>query len=158
MLACSSMKQLPMDSFSFLKELYKLQKKEKCGSYPKIEYEQRNKVNEEFDFINYSTDTVYFLQSLDIQNGRIFESVWNSKKMISYVIQGSEIEIVPNDPLRVHELIGEWDIASIRKEEKEHGGLLGGASMRGMRVILEQGEIQMDCIAFQEFFDMLKDQ
>lgn len=78
--------------------------------------------------------------------------------MISYVIQGSEIKIVPNDPLRVHKLIEEWDIASIRNEETEHGGLLGGASMRGIRVIIEQDEIRMDCIAFQEFFDMSKDQ
>jgi hypothetical protein len=158
MLACSSMKQLPMDNSSFLKGLYKLQTKRKCGSYPKIEYEQRSKINEEFDFIDYSADTVFILQSLDIQYSRIYESVWNNNKMISYVIHGSEIEIVPNDPLRVHKLIEEWDIASIRNEESEHGGLLGGASMRGIRVIIEQDEIRMDCIAFQEFFDMSKDQ
>lgn len=146
------MKQLPMDSSSFLKELYKLQKKRKCGSYPQIEYEQRSNIYEEFDFIDYSADTVFILQSLDIQYSRIIESVWNNNKMISYVIQGSEIKIVPNDPLRVHKLIEEWDIASIRNEETEHGGLLGGASMRGIRVIIEQDEIRMDCIAFQEFF------
>ena len=158
MLACSSTKQLPMDSFSFLKELYKLEKEEKCGSYPKMEFEQRKKIHGEFDFINYSTDTVYILQSLDIQNGRLFESVWNGKKMISYIIHGSEIQIVPNDPLRVHELIEAWDVTTIRKEEAANGGMLGGSWMRGMRVMIEKEAIQMECIAFEEFFDMTFDQ
>lgn len=147
-----------MDYPSFSKHLYKLQKSENCGFYPKDEYKQRDKVMDKLGFINYLSDTVYILKSFIPSEGLFYEAIWTDRGKLEFKWNNLQYEIGSEYFInRLYPMIENWDIATIKKEEKEHGGILGGASMMGTRLIIENGVMSMDCIAFQEFFDISKD-
>lgn len=157
MAGCSSAQNV-WDYSSFSKRLYKLQRNENCGFSPKDEYKQRNKVKDQLTFINFSSDTVYVIKSFVLSEGCFYEAIWTNKEKLEFKWNNLQFEIGSEFFIRrLYPMVEKWDIAKIKEEENKNGGILDGASMMGMRLIIENGVMRMDCIAFQEFFDKIKD-
>ncbi|WP_367916676.1 hypothetical protein [Leadbetterella sp. DM7] len=157
--ACSSTKTIS-DFESFSKQLHRSQKKQKCGFYSDLTYKSRNEIKDRFSFVDFNLklDTVFILESYNLESGSLYQSVWTKKKKVEYKIQNGQVEIVSNPFItRLYPLIEKWDIFTIKKEEEKYGKLLGSSQMIGARIVIANGHFQMDCIKFQEFFDPKKD-
>lgn len=156
LVGCSPVK----DFTSFSKYLYKVQKsKKECGSYPKITYKQRNKLIKEVDFIDYKHDTIYLLEAYYMETSTFYEAIWTKKGKIEYKFQANNIEYKKENNYfikRLYPLIENWDIPAIKAEDA-NSNILGGGMMLGARVVIKDGKIIAQCISFNEFFDIQKD-
>lgn len=152
--ACSSIHDFP----SLSKSLYKTQKKENCGIYPKLLDKHSQFLAKKIDFINYENDTIYFLESFDITTSVFYRAIWTSKGKIEYKSQGNNILEYGEGYFinRLYGLIEKWDTTTIRYEENRIS--INDASMMfGMRVFISNRQPNAECINFKEFFDILKD-
>lgn len=157
--ACASMKKIT-DFTTFSETLYKLQKTKKgCSFYPEKSFENRNKLGDKFNFINYKADTVYLLEAYSIETGILYNAIWTRNGKVEYKAQAFKVEIDSSLFIkRLYKMIENWDIETIRKEDKEHGNLFGGLMMIGSKMVLYEGDAKLDCITFKEFFDLQKDE
>lgn len=153
--SCSTMN----DSVSFSKYLYKIQKKEKeCSIYPKLSLKQRNEVVEKINFINYHSDTVYYLESFYFETGTTYSAIWTNNGKIEYKGDGKTVEIGDDFFIkRLYPMIEKWDTITIRSEEKKSINRIETGTIVGTRIILEREKVNMQCIKFFEFFDVEKD-
>lgn len=159
MFSCSSTKQMVTDYPLFSKNFFLLQKKERCGFAPEDAYKQRKKIRDKILFIDYSSDTIYILKSFVMSEGAFYEAIWTDKGRLEFKWNNLNYEIGSNYFIkRLYKLIENWDIETIKQEEKDHGDISDGSPIMGVRLIIENGIMRMDCIAFQEFFDVSKDQ
>ncbi|RKO70756.1 hypothetical protein D7322_15925 [Sphingobacterium puteale] len=151
-IGCSSIKNFN----TFSKQIYKAQKVEKdCGVYPKLSFESRKKVIDRIDFINYSNDTVYCLESYYTETGEYYSAIWTKKGTVEFKVYQNNLEYGQKFFIkRLYKMIEEWDLPTIQKAEKESGGMLGGAMMMGAIITLDNGNFKMDCIQFKEFFNI----
>lgn len=157
--ACSSIKRIS-DFESFSKELNRNQKKQKCGFYPDITYKFRNNIKDMFSFIDFNSklDTIYVLESYNLESGSLYQSVWTKKEKVEFKVENSKVEVVSNPFItRLYSMVEKWDTSIIKLEEEKHSKLLDGSQMLGARIILINGNLKMDCIKFKEFFDLKKD-
>lgn len=156
MIGCSPIK----DFKSFSKQLYKQQKRVKeCGIYPKISYNLRNQLTARLDFINYNQDTIFLLESYDIETGIFNNAIWTDKGKIEYESFSGNITVSDNNYFieRLYQMIECWDSTTIRQEEEKSSNMLGREMMFGARIVINKGELDIQCIRFNEFFDLQKD-
>lgn len=94
-----------------------------------------------------------------MSEGVFYEAIWTDKGKVEFKWNNLDYEIGSDYFIkRLYMLIENWDVATIKNEEKDHGNISDGGSMIGARLIIENGVMRMDCITFQEFFDISKDQ
>ena len=154
--SCASQNEI--NSYStFLKNLYALEKNEIGKKYASRSFERRNKFVCNCEFINYESDTVFLLEGFSVQDGLYYNVIWTCKGRVEYIDKGKTIEVssmLYSD--RILKLIEEWDIKTIRGEEKEHG-TAGGLLIVAYRIIILNGKASYESIVFNEFIDMRKD-
>jgi len=111
------------------------------------------------NFINPKQDTLFFLESHDIQggyNGRI----WNKKDIVQYDYNSrkgftfdNKVKMFTDYTIK---LIQTWDTLAIREEEKLYGNINPEIFISGSRIIIgDKGVI--DCIIFKQFFNPKRD-
>lgn len=110
------------------------------------------------DFINLTHDTIYLLQSSDIESGNLLCKIWNKSGGVEYSYYDQEFDLNSRPYTRyTAQLIQAWDTIEIRKEEKIHSSFNHRKGIAGMRVILHHLLQSIDVILFQEFFDFDRD-
>lgn len=149
---CGSVKNFT----TFSKRIYKVQKgKKECGVYPKLSFESRKKLFDQIDFIEYSNDTVYSLESYYLETCEYYNAIWTKDGIVEYKVYQNELEYGESFFVsRLYRMIEEWDLPAIRKAEKKSKEMLGGAMMTGARIIVDEGKFKMDCVQFNEFFNI----
>ncbi len=154
-MGCSSGKNFT----TFSKQIYKAQKgKKKCGVSPKLSFESRKKLADTIDFIDYSNDTVYCLESYYIETGEYYGAIWTKKGTVEFKVHLNNLEYGQNFFIkRLYKMIENWDLPALRKAERESDGMFGGGVMSGAKVIIDQGDFRMDCVQFDEFFNLQLD-
>ncbi|WP_437922099.1 hypothetical protein [Sphingobacterium sp. LRF_L2] len=144
------------DFTTFSKRIYKVQNgKKECGVHPKLSFESRKKLLDRIDFINYSNDTVYYLESYAVETGEYYNAIWTEKGIVEFKVYQNNLEYGKNFFVqRLYKMIEEWDLSAIRKAEKESEGMLGSAMMTGAIIVIDKGNFKLDCIQFNEFFNI----
>lgn len=99
-------------------------------------------------------DTVFFLETYDLETGISYGRIWNYRKAISYeyfknVLTFSETSFFDAETLK---LIHNWDIKSIRKYESENSTMISPITFFASRAILNTTKIDVECLKFDEFY------
>ena len=110
------------------------------------------------NFINYKQDTVFIMESHDIQ-GSYRGRIWNKNGLVQYEY-GRETGIdFKNENVFTDytiQLVQRWDTLAIREEEKLYSIYLPIIFVNSMRIIISDKPI-IDCFRFQEFFNIKRD-
>lgn len=99
-------------------------------------------------------DTVYFLETYDLETGISYGRVWNNRKAISYEYLKGEFTFSDRsffDPETL-KLVQAWDVSSIRKHESENSTMISPLTIFASRAVLNRGKIVVDCLRFEEFY------
>ena len=105
-------------------------------------------------------DTLYFLETYDIESGKYYGEIWNSEnKCLTFIF--NQGKFVFNGPsiftAYTKKLIEEWDLPTIRLEEKTNSTMINPLLILGSRVINLNEIFRVDCIKFKEFFLLERD-
>ncbi|MBE2230456.1 MAG: hypothetical protein IAE96_07440 [Chitinophagaceae bacterium] len=111
------------------------------------------------DFLHNGFDTLYILESYEIESGGYLGRIWSSKGVLNYTYNKSGFSF---DHQRLFtdytaQLIQNWDTTAIRAEEKINANKLPEKYIYGVRVIRWDKKLQIECIRFKEFFKLERD-
>lgn len=146
-----------MDFESMLKKSNSLKEK-RCGTNSGT-YKHWIELKDKINFIDFSHDTIYLLESYSIYSGTFYGALWTNTGRIDYESHSNRLEISKHRLFikRLDTMIENWDTTAIRNEEHKVD-IHEGSPILGTRIILENRNIRLDCILFDEFFDPGKDQ
>ncbi len=115
----------------------------------------RNKViaKDSLNFIG-KCDTVFFLETYDIETGISYGRIWNSRKAISYGYFKDELTFseISFFDVEILKLVQTWDVNSIRKYESKNSTIISSLTIFASRVILNKGKFDVECLKFDEIF------
>ena len=121
----------------------------------------RTKLHNEgkLNFINIDLDTLYLLESYEIENGTYIGRIWNAKSSINYAYTKNNFSYNSTKLYTEYtvNLIQKWDTLRIRKEETENANSLHEKYINGARIFISKGNAQIECITFKEFFNLERD-
>lgn len=117
----------------------------------------------QMDYLNklgYSSkqDTIYTLELIGEQGNYAF-SVWNKDSILSYTDESCELRQT-DEPLfskYMRQLVSEWNIPEIRKEEKRNRRLSPHDKVYANRIIFNKGKFHIDCLSFYYFSNFERD-
>lgn len=106
-----------------------------------------------------SFDTLIHLETYNIEGGSFYGEIWDGRnKNITYTFRNGKF--VFNEPSTftnyMKQLIKEWDVDTIRYEEKTNV-TLSPYIIVGSRIIKFKNSMKVDCIKFKEFFSLERD-
>jgi len=112
------------------------------------------------DFINNNQDTLYILESYDIQGGSYRGRMWNRNGLVQYRYD-YDSGFTFNNYKKMFtdytiELIQKWDIVSIREEEQLYSNIIPVFFIYSSRIIFGN-KPRTDCLRFKEFFNSKRD-
>lgn len=133
----------------------------KRGLVSTIFHDIRSKLfnEEKIQFLNNGFDTLYLLESYEIENGVCAGLIWNNDGALNYIYYKDHFEF-PNEKnytAYTVSLIEKWDLVTIKAEEKKNTIELPQKYITGIRLINKSGNININCIRFKEFFDQKRD-
>lgn len=109
----------------------------------------------DMDSLNFisSCDNVFFLETYDYQTGISYGLIWNKYKSIAYEYSNDNLFFNALSIFDKHiiDLVGMWDVEKI-KINGQKSTLISPLTIFASRAIIKQAEIQVDCIAFDDFF------
>jgi len=111
------------------------------------------------NFIDFTKDTLYILESYDIQDGSYISRLWTRKSIIQYKYTKDGFDFNQKKLFTKFtiQLIQNWDTISIRKEEMLYSSSLPVYTIYGARIIF--GSIPLIAyIRFKEFFYSKRDE
>ncbi len=138
-------------------KIYKFQKEEgdsiAANWFCKI-HQSLNKFGK-LKFIN-ECDSVFILEKLDIETGVCYGRIWNNQKVLDYKYytypkQNFDFSAKNVFSQYIQNLISNWDIETIKKDEKENS-LISANNIFSYRIVLGD-TIKIDYLHFQEFHD-----
>lgn len=104
------------------------------------------------NFISYG-DTVFFLETFEYETGISHGMIWNKHKSLTYQYFKNKLNF--NGPCLFDKktvgLVKMWNIEKIKSYE-EGSKLISPSLYFASRAIIKQKEINVDCIAFNEFY------
>lgn len=105
------------------------------------------------DFVDKS-DTIYFLESSDIESSEMFGQIWTNNNNLTYSYYQNQLKFDINSHFTEYtrELVSKWEVKDIREEETLNASTLPIRVIYATRVIKNQNKLKIDCIAFREFF------
>lgn len=128
-----------------------IEKKNAIAFYENI----RNKViaKDSLNFVE-SCDTIFFLETYDIETGISYGRIWSSRKAISYEYFKDELTFreISFFDVETLKLVQTWDINSIRNYESKYSTMISPLTIYATRVILNRGKIDVECLKFDEIF------
>lgn len=112
------------------------------------------------NFINTKVDTIFLLESYDIQSASYQGRIWNTKGFIQYEYdKRNGFQFDSNKKLFTDltiELVQKWDTSAIRKEEKLYSHILPVIYIYSARIIIKANPT-INCFRFKEFFNSKRD-
>ena len=111
------------------------------------------------DFINSALDTLYMLETYEVESGTYAGRIWNSKNAINYTFVNNKFTFDKQDRFTAYtvRLVQNWDTAAIRKEESMNANMLPENYVNGTRVFIERTRAVVECVKFKEFFSLERD-
>lgn len=105
------------------------------------------------NFINYSSDTLFLLESYDIESGTYMGMIWNSKDELNYKYYKGNFEFNSKRNFTNHEidLVRQWNTIAIRKEQENGDNQLHERWIKGIMVKKLRGKSEVQCLSFEEF-------
>jgi len=99
-------------------------------------------------------DTMYIIESYDIQSGEVFSQILDTESSLSYRYLNHHFTFNYEDTFDKYmiELIKKWDIETIRKEEKA-SYLTPEDQIYASRAIYSGHKISVECISFKDFYN-----
>ncbi|MBD8387938.1 hypothetical protein [Dysgonomonas sp. BGC7] len=142
-----------------LKVIYKQQKNKNdiLGVANRFDFarQELNKLDS-LSFINQKMDTVYLLETYDMETGISYGSIWNKCKRLNYTYyHGGVLEFKADDFFAryMRALVSAWDIDAIRKEEKRGSKPISPNDIYATRIIIGK-KTKIDFFTFNEFSDL----
>jgi hypothetical protein len=118
----------------------------------------REKAHNKADFLkNTLPDTLYFLEAYTLENRLIDGRIFGGGKKIDYEYHNGSLIIPEKLAFTAYQiqLVSIWDTARIREAEKKP--LLDSRILKGTRSIVKGGDVKIDEIWFNDFFDPKRD-
>ena len=114
------------------------------------------------DYLNkfdYSSrkDTIYILEMYGIQ-GNVLVTIWNKSNILSFTNEQGYFISKKEHLFSKHiiNLVSEWDISTIKKEETKHP-ILPNDLIYATRIIFNKKQYHIDCFKFNDFFNIEKE-
>lgn len=106
-----------------------------------------------------NSDTLFFIETYEYETGFFYGKIWSTKAKINYTYNQGTFTFGESGVFTdfTFKLIERWDIKTLRKEEEENSTMTSPFFIYGTRVIVENKEIKVDCIGFNEFFLLERD-
>jgi hypothetical protein len=111
------------------------------------------------NFVNFNEDTLYLLETYDIQSGGYHGRIWNKNNYIQYVyFYNSGFNYYEKTMFTEFtiDLIQRWDIDGIREEERLNSGWTPVYLIYGSRIIFSN-KPKIDYLKFKRFFNSKRD-
>jgi len=123
-------------------------------------HDLRSKLYKEgkFDSILSKLDTLYILETYDIESGQYVCEMWNEQDTINFTYNNKQFNFDQNKYFTRYtiELTQRWDTTTIREEEKGNANLIPEMWIKAIRVTASKA-IKIDCISFRQFFSLDRD-
>jgi hypothetical protein len=106
------------------------------------------------------SDTLFLLESYNIENGSFYGKIWNThSNKVEYIYNQGKFDFNPDKIFTNYMcfLISKWNINSIREEEKKNSTMTNPLLIFGSRIIKKGSDYNIDCIMFNEFFNLERD-
>ena len=124
-------------------------------------HELRTKLYNEgkLNFIHPDFDTLYILESYEIESGTYVSRIWNKKDVLSYTYNKNSFSFDQQKLFTDYtvQLVQNWDTATIRKEESMNASSLPEKYINATRVFIANTKAKIECIKFKEFFKLERD-
>ncbi len=106
-----------------------------------------------------NSETLFFLETYEYESGTFYGKIWNTRVQISYTYNQGVFNFGERSVFSdfTCELIERWDIEAIRKEENENPSMNNPFLIYGTRVIMNNQDLKVDCIGFNEIFLLERD-
>lgn len=111
------------------------------------------------NFINTALDTIYILESYDIENGIFASKIWNRVNDLNYTYSKNKFNFDQKMLFTDYtvKLIQNWDTTDIRKEEALNAHLIPEKYLTGIKIVFSKKHSVIECIKFKEFFKIERD-
>lgn len=111
------------------------------------------------NFINSDFDTLYILESYEIENGNYIGSIWNRRGALNYTYNKNNFSFDQQKVFTDYtvQLVQNWNTAAIRMEESMNANSLPEKYINGTRVFIANTKIEIECIKFKQFFKLERD-
>jgi len=110
--------------------------------------------------INFSTvDTLYLLESYNIETAEFYGRFWSNTDTINYVYLNGLFNFEKNKLFTSYmiKLVSNWDIHTIRLEEKYNSNMLPAHQIYATCVIIKSNQVKIQSISFKDFFKLGRD-
>lgn len=99
-------------------------------------------------------DTMYIIESYDIQSGQFFTQILYNETSRNYIYQRHHFTFNDENIFDEYmtELVKKWDIETIRKEENA-SFLIPQDQIYASRVIYSKHKILVECLSFKDFYN-----
>lgn len=106
-----------------------------------------------------NSDTLFLLESYNIENGDFYGLVWNRQDSVGYVYNNGSFKFDSHNSYTnyTRQLVQNWDTVAIRREEKMNSSMVTPGDIYATRVIKRKGSLEIDRIKFAEFFLLERD-
>jgi hypothetical protein len=111
------------------------------------------------NFINPDFDTLYILETYEIESGVYTGRIWNRKGALNYNYYKNNFSFDQQNLFTAYtvQLIQNWDTSAIRMEESMNANNLPEKYIDGTKVHIVKTKTQIECIKFKEFFKLGRD-
>ncbi|WP_332001478.1 hypothetical protein [Chitinophaga sp.] len=124
-------------------------------------HELRTKLYNEgkLNFISSDFDTLYLLESYEIESGTYVSRIWNEKGSFNYTYNRNSFSFDQQKLFTDYtvQLVQKWDTATIRREESVNASSLPEKYINATRVFIANTKVKIECIKFKEFFKLERD-
>lgn len=111
----------------------------------------------QYSFFN-DFDTLFILESFDIESGTYYGKIWNKEQDIEYSYFKNNFNFDRHQIYSKYmvKLVSEWNLKEISKEE-ENSHLTSPLLIYASRIVSTHKKIKVDCTVFKEFYNLQRD-
>ncbi|WP_026903430.1 hypothetical protein [Pedobacter glucosidilyticus] len=107
-----------------------------------------------------SASQTFFLETYDLESGMIYGLIWNSRGKLIYNYHHDKFSFDKNLRFSEYmiELVENWDIDAIRKEEELNAHSIPNPSIYATKINRKSSkDVNIECIMFKDFFKLGRD-
>ncbi len=111
------------------------------------------------NFVSSDNDTLFVLESYEIESGTYFSRIWNAKADLNYSYNNNSFSFDQPKLFTDYtlQLVQNWDTATIRNEESLNARSIPVKYINATRISIVNKEVFIECIKFKEFFKLERD-
>jgi hypothetical protein len=115
--------------------------------------------NSKPSFLKVSIDTLYMVETYNIEQGIFYGQIWNNQGNVAYSYTNHQFVYVKNQfPNYMRSLISKWDTVQIRNEENLYSTMINSNKIYATYIIKKSKEkYDIKSICFNNFFKVGRD-